>query len=339
MRNYIFILLLGLFSCTNNSQRREVEAISELPSCKLVFQEIPIEPLLSRPYQMEIIDSILILADDVENRALLLYNLADSSFVRALLIGQGPHDVLSPIAIDVDMDGKIVNVLQRQNGKCRKYALNDLLNNCAQDYNSVDLGAADRFARINNGYACLGFYEDAMLTFFDENGSPQSHLDLCTGYGISDIVTKYKLFQGRIAYHKKSGNLMLAPSFASVIRFFHNNSGMWTQVDSFCIGKKKLEDRILNENNPDLHDSDVQCCIDICKSDNYFYMLYSGDDLRHSLCPKSRYIVRFDILGCLDCIYEVNPTMCNICVSRDDKTVYAVMIGENGEYVLAKSFI
>ena len=41
-------------------------------------------------------------------------------------IGEGPNDILPPLSIDVDMQGNTINILQRQNGECRKYALSDL---------------------------------------------------------------------------------------------------------------------------------------------------------------------------------------------------------------------
>lgn len=338
MYKYILLVLfVVLTSCANNSQTKKVENISELSPFELFFQEIPIEPLLHKPYQMEIIDSILILADNIENRALLLYNLEDASFVRALSIGQGPNDVLSPIAIDVDENEQVINILQRQNGKCRKYKLKELISGCIQDCKSVDLGNSDRFTQIKNGYACIGFYEDALVTFFDESGKLESSLDLYTEYKFSDIATKYKLFQGRIAFHNVSGCLMLAPSYASVVRFFLKDNEAWVQTDSFCIGNKKMENRILNEKIPILHKSDIRYCIDICKSNNYFYMLYDGDDLGHNQNLEARYVLRFDAFGSLDCVYKVNPTICDICVSEGDNIIYAVMIGKDGEYVLAKS--
>ena len=57
----------------------------------------------------------------------------------------------------------------------------------------------------------------------------------------------------------------------------------------------------------------------------------------HNQNLEARYVLRFDAFGSLDCVYKVNPTICDICVSEGDNIIYAVMIGKDGEYVLAKS--
>ena len=40
------------------------------------------------------IDSVLVIADKVEDRTLLLYNMKDSTYVRTLSVGNGPGEVI-----------------------------------------------------------------------------------------------------------------------------------------------------------------------------------------------------------------------------------------------------
>ena len=98
---YIYVCLISflLFSCGKKNQD-----LSELVSSELQFEEMNIEPLLGNPYQMEIIDSTLIIADYVDDNALLLYNLDSLSYQRRLFVGEGPNDILPPLSIDVNLN-------------------------------------------------------------------------------------------------------------------------------------------------------------------------------------------------------------------------------------------
>ena len=50
------LLLAGMFSCSDNNQKRKWKAVSDLASSELLFQEIEIEAMLGRPYKIGVAD-------------------------------------------------------------------------------------------------------------------------------------------------------------------------------------------------------------------------------------------------------------------------------------------
>lgn len=335
MKRYIFICLIfcSFFSCD-----RKNRDLSELVNSELQFEELSIEPLLGNPYQMEIIDSMLIIADYVDGNALLLYNLDNSSYQRRLVVGEGPNDILPPLSIDVDMQGNTINILQRQNGECRKYALSDLYKTNIASFQKVNLESADRMVETNDGYMYMGFNEKGVLLHGTGNTS-DTVVEQFAEYDINDVSSKYRLFQGRISYSKKNDCLLFAPSYVSDILMYTLQDGCWNKKNIFSIGAGKIERRIKEDKDFGLYKDDINHCIDVCKSDDFFYVLYDGSNLGHSEKIECRYIISFDMVGNLNGVYKVNPTIRDICVS-DDGIMYALMYSEkDGEPVIGKAIL
>lgn len=338
---YLSVLLLFTVSCSGNfSDRKSVDSVDELKSTELSFEEMPGEPLLGNPYQLELVDDRLIVADDVEEKALLLYDLTNDSFVRSLTIGQGPNDVSTPIEIDVARQSGSVFILQRQNGICKEYQLDDLLKEPATSNNTVHLIRTDRMVKTQDGYIGCGFYEAGMIQTYGHKGELLKNIDIYPSYKLENVTDKYRIFQGHLCFNERTHRLAIAPYFTCSINFYTTDSSGLVKVDSFSIGKKVLERRIKdNQNNLAILQEDIVHCIDICGSDHYFYILYSGATMKESDKVSNKYILRFDLSGKLDHVYKVDPQLRDICVSADDKTVYAVLLNEKLDYVLAEASI
>lgn len=330
---YIYVCLISflLFSCGKKNQD-----LSELVSSELQFEEMNIEPLLGNPYQMEIIDSTLIIADYVDDNALLLYNLDSLSYQRRLFVGEGPNDILPPLSIDVNIQEKAINVLQRQNGECRKYVLSDLYKTNIASFQKVNLKSADRMVETNVGYIYMGFNEKGVLLHGRGNIS-DTVVEQFAEFEINDVSSKYKLFQGRISYSKKNDCLLFAPSYVSDILMYTQHDGCWNKKVIFSIGDGKIERRIKEDKDLGLYKDDINHCIDVCKSEDFFYVLYDGSDMGHSEKIECRYIICFDMVGNLNGVYKVNSTIRDICVS-DDGVMYALMYSEkDGEPTIGKA--
>lgn len=334
LRTCFIVLLLGIFSCSSNQNKKKV---SDLATSELVFREMAIEPLLGRPYQIEVIDSILILADNIDGKALLLYDLSNSFYVRTLSVGQGPGEVLPPLTIDVSPINRTISILQRQTGRCQKYLINDLLDDSVQIFKCQELENADRITQMNEGYACLGMYKEGLLAFFNKRGEKEMVVDLYPQFRIPVSSDKYRLFQGRLAFNDLTGTLMFAPSYASMIKFYTYKNGDLLPIDSFSVGTGVFEERIMGNANYSLQKSDIRKTIDVCNTNAYFYVLYDGANLNHTENINHRYVIRFTANGNFDEAYKVNSTVCNICVSNDDSKMFALMIGKENEYVIGVS--
>ena len=335
----VIVSVCVLASCTSNSDSW-LNEISNNNIQSLSLQEIKMEPLIGRPYQIDIIKNLLIIADEVDKKALLLYNLADSSSVRVLNIGQGPEEITMPIEILVTNRDSTLYAFQRRTSLCREYDIRKLSEGLVQMENETLLEGADRFTILKDGYVCLGFYEEGIMTTFDQEGQLIKHVELFPDIPIKDIGNKYKMFQGYLAFNESTGCLIYAPSFASQILFYNqNNEGNWIKQSSFRIGNGLLEKRIKEYNGQlDLRGDDIQNCINVYSTDRYFYVLYAGCKMKKTEeKPKERYVLRFTSDGSFDRLYKVNPTVQCICVTENDSTLYALMIGSENEYVVGES--
>lgn len=58
---FLVVLLAGLSACSEDNRGKGRKAMEDLATSELLFQEISLETILGRPFQIEIVDSILII--------------------------------------------------------------------------------------------------------------------------------------------------------------------------------------------------------------------------------------------------------------------------------------
>lgn len=342
MRNIYHLLLsaslCALASCTTHNPGSWQKEIPEGKITELSFQEIKMEPLIGNPYQIEVVGNTLLIADDIEGKALLLYNMEDSSYLRMLNIGQGPEDVITPLEIEATLKDSTLHVFQRRTSRCRTYDINALSQGLVHMKNEIPLEGADRFTASTDRYVTLGFYEQGIMSTFNDSGKVMECTDLFPDISIDDISLRYKMFQGHLAYNESTGCLMYAPSFASHILFYkQDGENNWIKQGAFRIGNGQLENRMKErDRNAELRNNDIRNCIDAYATTRYFYALYAGNDLKQTYVPDERYILRFTSDGEFDRLYKVNPTVKSICVTEDDSTIFALLTGKDQEYAVAK---
>ena len=335
---YVMILLGVLCSCANDSSNDWKRLKSDKDIRHLSFQEMKIKPLIGTPGLITTVDDWLLVEDYVDEKNLLLYNMTDSSYVRVLSIGQGPAEVLAPILFDVSEEDRTVYVLQRQNGECREYQLDSLLLGNDRNFKKIQLGMeTDRFVKTKDGYVGLGFYAKGMFRFLDNEGQETGTLDPYSTYSNRNLSNKYVIFQGFVAYNPSHEMLIYAPIFASEVQFYKMGNGHWEKVSSFNIGDGKLESRVEDSENLSLRKEDKVNAISVCSSDNYFYILYSGETLGKTDKVSHKYVLRFHTDGKFDCAYKVNPSVSCISVDKKDSAMYSVMLGKDGEYAIGKT--
>lgn len=327
---FCLIVVFSITSCSNSEKELSWGKYSE---SELEFHPLHIAPLLGNPYSINLIDSILLIADKVEDKSLLLYNMNDSSYVRTLSIGNGPGEIIFPIDVNVSIQGRYVNAFLRQTGEFRTYPLDSLLKDVTSEYESVNLGMADRGIQTSKGYVGLGLYEDGLLRFYNKGGSLEQKENLYAEYGIDNVSDLYRLFQGLLSFNVQNERLAIAPLFASDVLFYHYVDGSWRKFHSFQIGDCSFEKKILYRADLRIHKDDINQCVSICSSQNYFYLLYDGNRMDDVQKKDYRSILCFDAFTCeLKHVYRVDPTVCGMCVS--DKKMYALLIGADGEYII-----
>ncbi len=327
---FCLIVFFSIVSCSNSKNELSWGKYSE---SELEFHPFYITPLLGTPYSINVIDSILIIADKVEDKSLLLYNMGDSSYVRTLSIGNGPGEIIFPIDVNVSIQRKCINAFLRQTGELRVYPLDSLLKDVTSKYERVNLGLADRGMQMSEGYVALGLYEDGLLRFYNKDGSLKQKVNLYAEYGIDNVSDLYRLFQGLLSFNVLNERLAIAPSFASNVLFYHYVDGRWEEYRNFQVGDGSFEEKILNRSDLRIHNDDIKQSIFICSDKEYFYLLYDGNRMDGDQKKNYRSILCFDALTCeLKHVYKVDSTVCSICVN--DGKMYALFIGRDGEYTV-----
>lgn len=335
---YVIILFGGLCACSNDKSSDWTRLKSDKDIRQLSFQEMRIKPFIGVPGLIKTVDDWLLMEDCVDGKSLLLYNWVDSSYVRVLPIGQGPTEVLAPILFDVSAKDRAVYVLQRQNGECRVYSMDSLLVGNDRNYRKIQLGGeSDRFVKTKDGYVGLGFYSKGMFRFLDNDGLEIGNLDPFSMYSNQNLSNKYAAFQGVVSYNPQPEMLMYAPMFASEIQFYRKDNEHWTKTSSFNIGEGKLESRIIDSENLSLKKDDRINCISACSSENYFYVLYSGETLGKIDKVSNKYVLRFHLNGLFDCAYKIDSSVSCISVDKNDSIMYSVMFGKDDEYAIGRA--
>ena len=324
-----FVFLIVLSSCSVENDRLNTNVI-DLP-----FEEMIIEPFIGKPYQIAALDSFLVLADNWDEKSLLVYNLNNNSYKRCITLGQGPHDVITPIDFDVYKSELII--LQRRTGECRVYNMAKLFHNNEIEYQKIYLKNADRCCKTDEGYMFLGYNDSSIFSFLDNRDSLFVSVDF-NDFSVKDASVKYKLLQGNIAYSVQDKVLIYVPYFSSFIKFYSYNGNKWSVNKTVQIGENKIENRILEKQRLDIFDDDKRFCLDVCVMHDNFYVLYDGQNMGQKETAKFRYILKYKSNGEYVCSYRVNPTITNICILNN--TVYALMLSEkDGEYVIGKAIL
>lgn len=318
-----------LSSCTNQNEIFNGNIVN------LSLEKIRMEPMLGKPYQIATIDSFLIIADNVDGKGLLIYNLVDSSYSRKFDIGQGPNDIIPPIDLDTYADEIVM--LQRRTGVCKNYNIYDLVNDINANCLKVVLENSDRCCKVDEGFVYMGYSENGIFSFINLNDSTMNIVDSFDELSNKDAVAKYKLLQGNLAYSFEGKRLIYAPFFASYIKCYSYIDRKWCLEKSYQLGGNVIENRLVDKAEVDLFETDKRFCLDVCTDGNCFYILYDGMEMGETEKPQYRYILRFNNEGKYDCMYRVDSSVSNICVSKEG-ILYALMINdEDGEFVVAKS--
>lgn len=330
------LLSLSTFFLICSCSVETTSDFTTLAKKELSFQEIPLDTIMKSPYQLEYSNNTLVMADNAEGFSVMLYDIEKSKFHKTLRIGQGPQEIQPPLSVSIHND--TVSILQRSNGICQDYTIDNLMNGTPAYFRKRNLKRSDRSTITNRGYASLGMYENGILSFFDRNGESIQEIDPYPWYQAESIDNKYLLFQGRICYSTEKDILMVAPSFASNIWFYHFQNNHWIKKDSVCISDGNFEKEAFeNMGHMRLKKQTRRNTLDVCQSDHFFYVLYDGGTMGTTTPIEYRYVIRLDFEGHIDAVYKVDSTTYCIAITPDDSVLYVIKIGNEGEYVIAQT--
>lgn len=328
---YFYILILLGISC-----QRSQDSLSDMDSRLLKPVQTYNSIFLGRPYQIELIDSILIVAENVSDTVLSFYNIIDSTLLcRRLTVGQGPNELLNPIVLQSENDAKQITVLQRQNGIFTVYALDSLLRGSNVPAKKVELPFSDRFVRTETGYICTGLYENGIARYMSIDGTENRDINIfpdCVA-GISDRTVRYKFAQGSMAYHK--GVLAFAPYFLGYVEFYSVERGACVSLGRSYFADSSFENKVReSKGNLQITDDDIMHCYGAASGGDNFFILYSGKKMAERNKIANSYIYEFDNAGQCLAKYEIEGYVEDFCVSG--KAMYCIVQTQDNEPMVVK---
>ena len=332
-------ICVAFCSCIDKNKNDEkiIGSVKRLALDTLSVKEIPLDFLLGNPNQIEMIDSLLIITDNQDEKALAICGYNGKLINRTLCVGEGPGECIMPIDISVSHGNKSLIVLQRQNGECDEYNINVLLNDSTpSSLNSYKFKGTDRIISTGSKYIGSGLYDAGSLRIYNKDGLEVKTQNIYPDYlnSIENATDKYRIAQGFISYSKNV--IAYGTYFTGDISFFTYQDNRLRLINSCVTKPNKIRERIIrNPSDVSIHKDDIVHCIDICSSLNYFYVLYCGTDMGQVNQLKERYIMKFGTSGNLIQVYRVNARINSICVSNDDTKMYAIILADNLDYTIA----
>jgi|GEM_PF-1255105 len=330
---YVFLSFLLLFSCKKKTNRELIFESVEI----LEGKNLPINFMLGRPYQLKLLDSLLIIADRVESKALTIYDYKNNKLIKeAINIGQGPNEIILPIQVTVNIIEKKIGILERQKGTYTLFRISDILNT-PQISNSIYLGNIDLVSETSKGYISQGFYDKGSLGVHDKNGKLMNVINIYPHYinEIKDISTRYRFGQGPIAFNKKSNLLAFAGYFSGEIKFYHLNDSNKLDIEKlYNLSIASTIEKRINEGSTNIEKTDIEYFTDIYSTDDYFYILYSGEKMEDRETIKKSHIIIFNSFGEFVKCYKSNNRIQKICVDENNEYLYALALSDNFDYVL-----
>jgi hypothetical protein len=335
----LFLLLLLCISCNNLKDRNSFNSVEDLPHQNISSKRLSTDFFLASPYQLELTDSLLWIMDDVDGYQIAIYNLSKKQMTgRVIKKGQGPMEVLSPLSMDISIDGHNLLLLQRQNGVLTGYSIKGLLEDSLEETKKLQFKQADRFVEIKTGCLTMGAYDDGMFGIWSEKGERLNTINVYPEYinHIGDPMSKYRLNQGYAAYNSKDNNMVFASYFTGDIVFYNLNNNDFTEMKRINIGNNRLKKRIQNSGNTNLTGEDIVYCYGINSTDDDFYILYSGERMDNSQKAKHAFILRYSSKGDFIQCYKTDISVTGFCVDQKSNKIYAISLSEDLEYIIVE---
>lgn len=329
----LLLLLAALF--LSSCQKRQ-NYLNDMPTELLHPAHVYNSLFLGRPYQMEMADSLLIVAEFVNDGILSFYNIQDSTLLcRRFMVGQGPNDLMNPIQMDVDKERKQVYILQRQGGKITTYSLDSLLAGNVSPASRMELPSTDQFVKVDDGYFCTGYYEDGIANRLDEEGHVLRNFSIQPDVmsNIADRFLVYKLSQSQLAY--TDGVLAFASFFMGTIDFYDLSGGQCVKLKSACFDDDGFANKVRNmKEKVQIGGDKMTYCYGATASNGEFFVLYSGCTLAEKSHVYRTYIYRFDKSGTCLARYETDNKILDFCVQGNE--MYCIAEPEGQEAVIMK---
>ncbi len=132
--------------------------------------------------------------------------------------------------------------------------------------------------------------------------------------------------------HEKNNLFIYSTSFTGDIIIYDLLNNSLIEKNHIKIGKDIIDE---NDTGYEIKGETIKHTDDICTSNEYFYVLYSGQPMNSSLLKN--YILKINSDGKIENCYLANIPIEGFCVSNDDKNLFVITLSEEGEYKIVKA--
>lgn len=338
---YIILCIFSLFSCNNQEEKEVIDffpLIEEIES-EVIFSD----SFFGAPYQIDLINNYLIICDVMDEKLISIYNTDNDSLVTQLFRkGNGPKDLIPPLIIKTYANNNI-SIFQRQTSSYKEYSLSDLSMGEINPFNDIRFDQnIDNLIKIDsNIYAGIGLLKQGSIAFFNKEGVTINSTNIYPTFinNIEDISNRFVLGQQHIDYNPNSNTLLTASIFTGDIAFFENNNLTLKETKKYKPKPSPIEYKVKNQGYTKPSNEDYVYFENCHSTNDYFYLLYSGNPMNKNATTANNYILQFDIYGNPVKAFKTNSKIFDFCISADNTCAYTISLSDDLSHIITKSIL
>jgi hypothetical protein len=341
MKNYSTLILITfvVFGCKTSGEKGSYfSEFSEKYS--LNGNVVDLNGIIGNPFQILLLDSLLIINEGRNDNLLFLYNLNTGNLHSEFgNVGDGPDEFSPPLRIALAADKRMLYINERRKFKFREYYLDDRFKmNLVNEFGpfSPEIQILNKFN--DDLFLAVGIFEEGRFRFYDKN------LDEISSFGSFPdipIITanqqvenkigndvKGMIFQVRLGIKSDKTKIAVAHSLTGILEVYEVSGNTTVKVSQQSVSKS-VELKHYSSGNilqATLDDAHPRGYSDIYTSEDYIYLLYSGQvqgNMENTHLPRTSIHV-FDWDGNHKWQYELDRQVSCFTINSGGEKLYAV---------------
>ncbi|MDR1098349.1 MAG: TolB-like 6-bladed beta-propeller domain-containing protein [Tannerella sp.] len=336
--NAIFLLQISLCALSCNNGNGGVDYRRNITSIRGEFLQI--DELIGKPYDITCMDNLLIYYDRYDGKFYSVYDVERKQFVgRYVSEGNGPGEAVPPLNIISTLSKDTLYAYQRNMAVMSLFGLPDfqMLSNITFNTSGLSAGIAKPVGMQKTKDYYIGETNYASGRFGVYN--PEGEM-LYTGGSYPfrgesmERIPAFILYQGHYCASPASNRFALGCLCCDHLSFYEAGENGLTLL-------KEYASYDIKASYPGQIVYDDDCIISYTwahSTASYCYMLYSGKTYaaKGKRDDGGSYIIVFDWDGNYVKTLETDREIRTFCVDEAGQIIYAVALGDDGEYGIIK---
>jgi hypothetical protein len=332
---YTIVVIIVLSSCHDKEPPATLFELFNTEK-RLSGELVVLNKTLGNPYQVVVIDSLLMLYDSDNEHIGSFFNANTGEFLQRFgKIGRGPEEFLMPVEISFDKKNETLNIFERSAGRLthlKNYSNKEFGNAPQNRVSFTNNQGYTGFARKigDSTYVASGEFENRFAVF-DLSGEilkTTQDYPIYEGVNISDNLL-YIAYQNMLEVNSTNNHFASASIYCDNIEFFKFEGNDLILIKRYGFIKPEFVD-MSNKDAKMLQpsESNKMGFLDISSDENYIYCLYSGRSINEyktrSQAFKGEDIFVFDWKGNPITRYKLNEEIVKFTVDSKSKMIYAI---------------